>query len=291
MKSMTGYGKTSVRRNGKCIEIEIKTLNGKTSDINTKLPLCFRGKDLDVRNMISGALERGKIDFMLTSVQDVGDEVIRINESLLEAYLTKISSFASRMNFEIDKNILISALLRFPDIQKTEPEDFDQEEWDLIKNQIIETLKSVDDFRIQEGRELQKDFEKRIALILTHLDSIQPFEQARVPQIKERIMQRFEELKSIADPDANRFEQELIFYLEKLDITEEKVRLRHHCEYFLETMNVDDNTGKKLGFIAQEMGREINTLGSKANDSQIQKIVVMMKDELEKIKEQVLNIL
>lgn len=291
MKSMTGYGKTSVRRNGKCIEIEIKTLNGKTSDINTKLPLFFRGKDLDVRNMISGALERGKIDFMLTSVQDVGDEVIRINESLLEAYLTKISSFASRMNFEIDKNILISALLRFPDIQKTEPEDFDQEEWDLIKNQIIETLKSVDDFRIQEGRELQKDFEKRIALILTHLDSIQPFEQARVPQIKERIMQRFEELKSIADPDANRFEQELIFYLEKLDITEEKVRLRHHCEYFLETMNVDDNTGKKLGFIAQEMGREINTLGSKANDSQIQKIVVMMKDELEKIKEQVLNIL
>lgn len=288
---MTGYGKTSVRRNGKCIEIEIKTLNGKTSDINTKLPLFFRGKDLDVRNMISGALERGKIDFMLTSVQDVGDEVIRINESLLEAYLTKISSFASRMNFEIDKNILISALLRFPDIQKTEPEDFDQEEWDLIKNQIIETLKSVDDFRIQEGRELQKDFEKRIALILTHLDSIQPFEQARVPQIKERIMQRFEELKSIADPDANRFEQELIFYLEKLDITEEKVRLRHHCEYFLETMNVDDNTGKKLGFIAQEMGREINTLGSKANDSQIQKIVVMMKDELEKIKEQVLNIL
>ena len=187
--------------------------------------------------------------------------------------------------------LILTSLLRVPDVQRLEPEKTSEEEWQKISGMINTAIDELDKFRIQEGKTLRDDFLKRVNLILSYLDKVEPLEKNRINIIKERILQRFEELKTTIEVDKNRLEQELIYYIEKLDITEEKVRLRNHCKYFVETIDSEDSTGKKLGFIAQEMGREINTLGSKANDAEIQKLVVMMKDELEKIKEQVLNIL
>ena len=291
MKSMTGYGKVTKSRNGKNIEVEIRSLNSKTLDVHTKLPLALNSKDLDIRSMIAAGLERGKIDVSVTLTTDATADNLRINEDMLEAYFKKTLQIAQKFGVEMDQSLLLTTLLRFPDVQKVEQEEEVEDEWELTREAVEESIKQLDEFRIQEGQNLKADFHKRVALILSYLDEVEPLADARVGIIKERILQRFEELKGTVEVDSNRLEQELIFYIEKLDITEEKVRLRNHCRYFIENIDADESTGKKLGFIAQEMGREINTLGSKANDAEIQKIVVKMKDELEKIKEQVLNIL
>ena len=291
MKSMTGYGKVTKSRNGKNIEVEIRSLNSKTLDVHTKLPLALNSKDLDIRAMIAAGLERGKVDLNITLTTDATEDNLRINEQLLEAYFRKTVEIAHKFGVEIDQSLLLTTLLRFPDVQKVEQEEEIEDEWELTREAVEESIKQLNEFRIQEGQNLKNDFIKRVNLILSYLDEVEPLANARVGIIRERILQRFEELKGTVDVDSNRLEQELIFYIEKLDITEEKVRLRNHCRYFIENIDADESTGKKLGFIAQEMGREINTLGSKANDAEIQKIVVKMKDELEKIKEQVLNIL
>ena len=291
MKSMTGYGKVSKSRNGKNIEVEIRSLNSKTLDVHTKMPIALNSKDLEVRSMIAAGLERGKVDVSVTLTTDATADNLRINEQLLEAYFNKTIEISRKLGVEMDRSLLLTTLLRFPDVQKVDQEEEIEDEWALTREAVEEAIKGLDEFRIQEGQNLKADFIKRVKLILSYLDEVEPLADARVGIIRERILQRFEELKGTVDVDSNRLEQELVFYIEKLDITEEKVRLRNHCKYFIENIDADESTGKKLGFIAQEMGREINTLGSKANDAEIQKIVVKMKDELEKIKEQVLNIL
>jgi uncharacterized protein (TIGR00255 family) len=292
MKSMTGYGKVSECLNGKNFEIEIRSLNGKTLDVSTKLPSNYKDKELDVRSLIASKLERGKVDFLMSyTIEDPAQEALKINESLLDAYYNKVLSLTQKYGFQADKNLIFTSLLRMPDIQRLEAEKVSEEEWTKIEGLIIKAIDNLDDFRTQEGQNLKKDFIKRINLILGYLNEVEPLEKNRINIIRERIIQKFEDLKSTIDFDKNRLEQELIYYIEKLDITEEKVRLRNHCAYFIENLDSEASAGKKLGFIAQEMGREINTLGSKANDAEIQRFVVMMKDELEKIKEQVLNIL
>lgn len=292
MKSMTGYGKVSECLNGKNFEIEIRSLNGKTLDVSTKLPSNYKDKELDVRSLIASKLERGKVDFLMSyTIEDPAQEALKINESLLDAYYNKVLSLTQKYGFQADKNLIFTSLLRMPDIQRLEAEKVSEEEWSKIEGLIIKAIDNLDDFRTQEGQNLKKDFIKRINLILGYLNEVEPLEKNRINIIRERIIQKFEDLKSTIDFDKNRLEQELIYYIEKLDITEEKVRLRNHCAYFIENLDSEASAGKKLGFIAQEMGREINTLGSKANDAEIQRFVVMMKDELEKIKEQVLNIL
>ncbi|MBQ1885423.1 MAG: YicC family protein [Bacteroidales bacterium] len=290
MKSMTGFGKAAAILNGKNYEIEIKSLNGKSLDINTKLPANYKERELEMRSIIGERLERGKIDFSLTITVVSGGEAVKVNEELLASYFNTMSQITDRLNFKPDQTQLFTTLLRFPDVLRNDPEPLDENEWEFVKALLIKAVDALDNFRTQEGQNLKGDFVKRTNLILDYLSRVEPFEKQRVAQIKERIAARFEELKGL-DVDRNRFEQELIYYIEKLDITEEKIRLKNHCNYFIETIDAQEAPGKKLGFIAQEMGREINTLGSKANDSDIQKIVVMMKDELEKIKEQVLNIL
>ena len=290
MKSMTGFGKAAAILNGKNYEIEIKSLNGKSLDINTKLPANYKERELEMRSIIGERLERGKIDFSLTITVVSGGEAVKVNEELLASYFNTMSQITDRLNFKPDQTQLFTTLLRFPDVLRNDPEPLDENEWEFVKALLIKAVDALDNFRTQEGQNLKGDFVKRTNLILDYLSRVEPFEKQRVAQIKERIAARFEELKGL-DVDRNRFEQELIYYIEKLDITEEKIRLKNHCNYFIETIDAQEAPGKKLGFIAQEMGREINTLGSKANDSNIQKIVVMMKDELEKIKEQVLNIL
>lgn len=290
MKSMTGFGKAAAILNGKNYEIEIKSLNGKSLDINTKLPANYKERELEMRSIIGERLERGKIDFSLTITVVSGGEAVKVNEELLASYFNTMSQITDRLNFKPDQTQLFTTLLRFPDVLRNDPEPLDEKEWEFVKSLLIKAVDALDNFRTQEGQNLKGDFVKRTNLILEYLSRVEPFEKQRVAQIKERIAARFEELKGL-DVDRNRFEQELIYYIEKLDITEEKIRLKNHCNYFIETIDAQEAPGKKLGFIAQEMGREINTLGSKANDSDIQKIVVMMKDELEKIKEQVLNIL
>ena len=290
MKSMTGFGKAAAILNGKNYEIEIKSLNGKSLDINTKLPANYKERELEIRSIIGERLERGKIDFSLTITVVSGGEAVKVNEELLASYFNTMSQITDRLNFKPDQTQLFTTLLRFPDVLRNDPEPLDENEWEFVKSLLIKAVDALDNFRTQEGQNLKGDFVKRTNLILDYLSRVEPFEKQRVAQIKERIAARFEELKGL-DVDRNRFEQELIYYIEKLDITEEKIRLKNHCNYFIETIDAQEAPGKKLGFIAQEMGREINTLGSKANDSDIQKIVVMMKDELEKIKEQVLNIL
>ena len=292
MKSMTGYGKVSECLGGKNFEIEIRSLNGKTLDVSTKLPSNYKDKELEIRSLIASRLERGKIDFLMSyTVEDAIQEGVKINEELLEAYYKKILKIVEKFDFQPDKNLILTSLIRIPDIQRLEVEKVSEEEFAEIKKLIEQAIDNLDSFRLQEGQNLKKDFIKRIDLILEYLDEIEPLEKNRINIIRDRIVQKFEELKSVVDFDKNRLEQELIYYIEKLDITEEKVRLRNHCSYFKENIDSKESTGKKLGFIAQEMGREINTLGSKANDAEIQRIVVKMKDELEKIKEQVLNIL
>jgi len=289
IKSMTGFGKAECELKDRKIIIEIKSLNSKNLDIYTKIPGIYREKELEIRNTISKVLQRGKVEIVLYYEIAEGNKATNINADVVKNYYNQLKSIASDLNVETSEQLLQIAT-RLPDTLNTERDEIDKNDWTKIIETVVDALKQLDNFRIQEGEFLQKDIEQRINTIDQYKEEITPFELNRTEKIRTKLM---ESLSNLSDQeiDKNRFEQELIYYLEKLDITEEKVRLTNHCNYFIEMINEPESNGKKLGFISQEIGREINTIGSKANDSDIQKFVILMKDELEKIKEQMLNIL
>ncbi|MFD2908455.1 YicC/YloC family endoribonuclease [Flavobacterium ardleyense] len=285
IQSMTGFGKASLQLPTKKITVEIKSLNSKGLDLNTRMPSVFREMELGLRNQISQRLERGKIDFSLY-IEVTGEETTsKINVPIVKGYINQMKAVIPNA----DETELMKMAVRMPDALKTERDEIDPNEWKQIQTVIDEALNNIATFRKDEGASLDKEFQLRIANIKRLMDEAVSYDAERVETVKTRLRTALDELK--ATVDENRFEQELIFYLEKYDITEEKVRLGNHLKYFIETVNGNEANGRKLGFITQEMGREINTMGSKSNHTEMQKLVVMMKDELEKIKEQVLNVL
>jgi uncharacterized protein (TIGR00255 family) len=290
IKSMTGYGKAIAETPKKKITIEIKSLNSKQLDLNTKLPWIIKEKEPEIRNLISQRLDRGKIDFSIYF--DMLDEEVAtvINKSAVKNYYSQFKEIAAELDINLDDQIF-TAIMKLPDTLKTEKPELPEAEWLMLKEHIIESIVMLDLYRIEEGNSIIADLKKCIGKILLFLENVETFEAGRITKVREKLMAILNEQVSTENIDKNRFEQELIFYLEKYDINEEKVRLKTHCDYFLETVNTPAPNGKILNFIAQEIGREINTIGSKANDASIQKLVVMMKDELEKIKEQTLNVL
>jgi uncharacterized protein (TIGR00255 family) len=286
---MTGYGKAEVLLPDKKVTIEIKSLNGKNSDTNVKSPMIYREKEIWIRKILQDTLKRGKIDCFISYEMNEGSTSSSINPIVFKAYFHQIEALKKELKLS-DENI-ISTILRLPDTVKAEKIDLDEKEWQKVEEGIFRALNELQQFRKQEGEVLAEEMKTRVQNILDLLASVDKFEKDRIEKLKYRIIKSLEELKLSETLDSNRLEQEMIYYLEKLDVSEEKSRLENHCRYFLESMEEDEEAGKKLSFISQEMGREINTLGSKANDSDIQRIVVQMKDELEKIKEQSLNIL
>ena len=291
---MTGYGKAEAMLETGKVTVEVRSLNGKTADISIKTQMLPKDKEMAVRQKIAAELTRGNIDFFVTYEPNAADGAKKINADLAVEYYQQISALGSRIGTEdlVSKNPndLLAMILRMPEVMDVKKQDvITDENWPVVEACIDQALASINAFRAHEGEVLHKDVTDNVNKILDYSKQIEAFETERVQAIRERILSRFAELN--AEPDQSRLEQEMIYYIEKLDINEEKVRLRQHCQYFLDTINNEPNPGKKLGFIAQEMGREINTTGSKANHTEIQKIVVKMKDELEKIKEQSLNIL
>lgn len=289
IRSMTGYGIAESQCDDKKIVVEIKTLNSKQLDLAMKLPNELRFAELDFRNRIGARLLRGKVDVVITITNTAVESIYRIDPDVVASYLRQIQNISEDLGIAASPDVA-GLLFRMPGIFNTPEQSFDEAFVNQVNATIDQALDTVDRFRIQEGQTLKRDLLHRVELIVGLLDQVEPFEKARHDTIKQRLIKNLSELTTEGQYDENRFEAELIYYLEKLDITEEKVRLRQHCNYFNESCD-EDQAGKKLGFISQEMGREINTLGSKANEVNIQKIVVKMKDELEKIKEQVLNIL
>ena len=290
LHSMTGYGKASCEYNNKKIVIEIKSLNSKQLDVSTRIAALYREKDIEIRNAIAARLERGKIDFSLY-IEDAGSTAAtRINQAVVENYKQQITETCNALGMPVPDNMM-ELILRMPETLKTELSVLDEAEWNVILQLLNEAFAQIEAFRTQEGQSLYNMFCNKINTIGTLLAEVEPFEGERIAKIKTRIEEGLKTLEDKIAVDRNRLEQEMIFYIEKLDVNEEKVRLRNHLRYFIETMEKEQNPGKKLGFIAQEMGREINTLGSKSNHSEMQIIVVKMKDELEQIKEQVLNVL
>ena len=290
IQSMTGYGKTTVTYKEKKINVEIKSLNSKALDLSTRIAPLYREKEMEMRQMIAQALIRGKVDFNVWIEKEAGSDATPINAALVENYYHQINNISAKTGIPLPEDWFYT-LLRMPDVlTKTETEVLSEEEWAVVEGAVADAIGKLVVFRRQEGAALQAKFNEKIHNIATLLTSIEPYEKARVEKIRSRII---EGLKSIpeAEYDKNRLEQELIYYIEKLDISEEKQRLTNHLKYFRETMDEPAGQGKKLGFIAQEMGREINTTGSKSNNAEMQNIVVKMKDELEQIKEQVLNAL
>ena len=287
--SMTGYGKTVVAYNGKKINVEIKSLNSKQLDLTTRIAPLYREKEMEIRQLISERVIRGKVEFSLWIEKDATTETTPINTVLMQNYYQQLKDFADSNKMEgID---WIQTLTRMPDVlTKTEVEVLTDEEWTVVRKGVQDAVQNLVDFRAQEGAALQKKFAEKVDNIERLMASIEPFEKSRVEKIRQRIVEGLKQIPE-ADYDKNRLEQELIYYIEKLDISEEKQRLANHLKYFRETMADAPGQGKKLGFIAQEMGRELNTPGSKSNQAEMQNIVVMMKDELEQIKEQVLNAL
>ena len=292
--SMTGYGKAAAELPGKKLLIEIKSLNNRGLDLSVKLPGAFREKEMEIRVLLSQRLERGKVELSISGEKSIDIAAYSINKPLFLQYYRELKSLLSELKEE-DRDGLLPVILKIPDVLQNEKAEFEETDWAILAEGIENALLSVEEFRKAEGIILENDLRFRVHLILDLLDSIEPFENNRLNDIRDRIRTGFQNITKSdflqTMPDENRFEQELIYYIERLDITEEKVRLKKHCDYFLETLNEPNSQGKKLGFVGQEMGREINTIGSKANDAGIQKIVVQMKDELEKIKEQLLNIL
>lgn len=287
---MTGYGKAIAETPQKKVTIEIKSLNSKQLDLNTKVPWHYKEKEPEIRNLISQRLDRGKIDFSIYCDM-IDDEVVTvINKSAVRNYYNQFKEIAAELKIDLDDQIF-TAIMKLPDTLKTEKPEMSEAEWEIVRNQINESVTMLDLYRIEEGNSIMTDLRKCIAKILSFLETVQTFEAGRITKIREKLISLLEENLGPEKVDKNRFEQEIIFYLEKYDINEEKVRLKTHCDYFVETINTPAPNGKILNFIAQEIGREINTIGSKANDASIQKLVVMMKDELEKIKEQTLNVL
>jgi uncharacterized protein (TIGR00255 family) len=287
---MTGYGKAVVAFKEKKIHVEIKSLNSKQLDLNTRIAPLYREKEMEMRQMVAEALIRGKVDMSVWIEKDTTADATPINAQLVENYYQQIKSISEKTGIPAPEDWFYT-LLRMPDVMtKTDMEELNDDEWQVVKGGVVEALKNLVDFRSQEGAALQKKFTEKIDNIAKLMGEIEPFEKSRVEKIKARIIDGLQQIPT-ADYDKNRLEQELIYYIEKLDISEEKQRLTNHLKYFRDTMNEPAGQGKKLGFIAQEMGREINTTGSKSNQAEMQNIVVKMKDELEQIKEQVLNAL
>ena len=287
--SMTGYGKAVVELPHKKLTIEIRSLNSKQFDLFTRIPMIYREKEIGLRNDLSKKLERGKIDLSFTVEHISKDVSASIDHTLLKQYHQEIKALAQKMYLEEPKD-WFQTLLRMPDVMKQDIEELDDEEWALIEKTIEKAVNELIGFRVQEGEMLKNLLVEKIANIRQLLQDVEPYEGERIEKVKSRIYDGLATLEN-KEYDTNRFEQEMIYYIEKLDVNEEKSRLTHHLDYFIETLNDQKSQGKKLGFIAQEMGREINTLGSKSNHSDIQRIVVQMKDELEQIKEQILNVL
>lgn len=288
IKSMTGFGKASVEYNGKTINIEVRSLNSKGADINIRMPSSLRNFELELRNELGRQLERGKIDISVHVESKEEETPVEINTSLAKAYHVQLIKLARELNETLHDPI--KHLLKFPDVLKSERKETDENEWKEIKKCIDLAIVDLNKFRLKEGESLRIDFNERLGKIGTYLEEVKKLDFSRTTTIKERIKNNLQEILGKDKYDENRLEQELIYYIEKLDLNEEKVRLKTHLDYFLSTM-VEDSAGRKLNFIGQEIGREINTIGSKANDAGIQKFVVLMKDELEKIKEQTNNVL
>lgn len=281
---MTGYGKSVIQLPTKKISIEIKSLNSKNLDLNTRMPSLYREKELDIRKLIATKLERGKIDFSLY-MEITGEETsTQINKTVVKQYIKQLKEVVDG-----DETEMLKMAIRLPDAVTTERDEIDENEWSQIAKEIDNSLEKIHQYRLDEGKSLESEFFDRVKNISDLLDQVIAMDPERIEGVRERLHKGVAELKEKVDE--NRFEQELVFYIEKFDITEEKVRLKNHLDYFLKALKSADSNGKKLGFIGQEMGREINTIGSKSNYSPMQKLVVQMKDELEKIKEQLLNVL
>jgi len=294
IKSMTGYGKAETLLETGKITVEVRSLNGKTADISIKTSMLPKDKEMAVRQKIAAELTRGNIDFFVTFEPNAADSAKKINMDLAMEYYQQIAELGGKIGaynlWMHNPNDLLATILRMPEVMDAKKQDvITDDNWPVVEACIDEALRNINAFRAQEGEVLYKDVTEKVENILAYSKQVEQYESERTEAVREKILSRFAEIK--AEPDQSRLEQEMIFYIEKLDINEEKVRLRQHCRYFLDTIANEPNPGKKLGFIAQEMGREINTTGSKANHTEIQKIVVKMKDELEKIKEQSLNIL
>lgn len=288
--SMTGYGKASVEFQGKKITAEVKSLNSKALDLSARIAPLYREKELELRTMVAQSLERGKVEFCLWAEQLEGNEAMPINGTLLDSYHKQITSLCNQYQLP-EPNDWWATLMRMPDVlSRNEVQTLSEEEWDAARQTVEQAITNLMEFRKQEGAALAKKFEEKLNNISSLLKSIEPYEKCRTEKIRQRIVEGLQAIPEI-QYDKNRLEQEMIYYIEKLDISEEKQRLTNHLHYFRETMEGSHGQGKKLGFIAQEMGREINTTGSKSNLAEMQNIVVMMKDELEQIKEQVLNVM
>ena len=284
IQSMTGFGKSTIQLPTKKISIEIKSLNSKSLDLNARMPNQYREKELDMRKLIASSLMRGKVDFSLYIETTSDDTTSAINSEVVKSYMQQLKQVVAS-----DDTELLKMAIKMPDALKTVREEIDETEYDSILNTLKEALVEINRFRTDEGKALEDDFNLRISNIKNLLEEVIKTDPDRINQVKERLRKGIEELKESVDE--NRFEQELVYYIEKYDITEEKTRLDNHLSYFTETINSADSNGKKLGFISQEIGREINTIGSKSNYAPMQQLVVQMKDELEKIKEQLLNVL
>lgn len=284
--SMTGFGKATLQLPAKKITIEVKSLNSKQLDMNVRSPLFYKEKEADIRQILAEKLVRGKVDFSFYSEVTGAEKAPKINESLVAEYIRQLKVITDKHQVNGD---ILAAVMRLPDVMQAAEDQVDEKEWATIISTVNEAVDLLNRFRRDEGATLKLDLEARLAVIAEKLDSVKPFEEDRVTRLREKLSRGLADLAE--KPDENRYEQEIIYYLEKLDVTEEKVRLKSHLDYFEQLLNEGGPIGKKLGFVSQEMGREINTLGSKANHAGMQKLVVEMKDELEKIKEQVLNIL
>lgn len=285
IQSMTGFGKATLQLPTKKITVEVKSLNSKGLDLNVRMPSLYREMELGLRNQIALKLERGKVDFSIFIESTAEQTSTKVNVPIVKGYINQLREVYA----DADETELMKMAIRMPDTMKIERDEIDENDWIQIQTVIQEALQNILNFRRDEGMSLEKEFQLRIGNIRQYMTEALALDPERVQAIKDRLQTAINELK--VNVDENRFEQELIYYLEKLDITEEKVRLTNHLDYFLETINGTEANGRKLGFITQEMGREINTMGSKSNHAQMQKLVVQMKDELEKIKEQVLNVL
>ena len=286
--SMTGYGRGTVNFNGKSITIEIRSLNSKYTDIRLKIPQNYKEKEHELRKILSDRAERGKLDLTIDIKSAAGDEDYGLNSALFKKYYKELSQLSTEL--DMPKGDLMQAILKLPNVVAAEEEKIDEEEWKSVLSGLKESIDHFINFRSAEGKAMEEDLRIRISKIMEYLKSLNPFETERITKLRQRLHQNLEEYLGKEKVDENRFEQEIIFYLEKIDVTEEKVRLEQHCKYFIEELDKKIvQKGRKLSFISQEMGREINTLGAKAYSSEIQRLVVCMKDELEKIKEQVAN--
>jgi len=283
---MTGYGKSVLQLPTKKVTIEIKSLNSKNLDLNVRIPSFYKEKELSVRKKLAATLVRGKVDFSIYVEMTADETLTVVNKGVVAQYIQQLKGVSNEVSNEIE---FLKMAIKMPDALKTEREELDENEWAAIDTHISEALKEIVQYRIDEAASLEEDFKQRITNIKSCLEEVKTMDGDRIENVKTRLQKAINDLK--VDIDENRFEQELIYYLEKLDINEEKVRLANHLDYFLDQLNTPDSNGKKLGFIVQEIGREINTTGSKANFAPMQKVVIQMKDELEKIKEQILNVL